>query len=184
MRIQELLTESLTFNPCDLTTKQDSETGEDYSYYSGERWEEPGPNVECSWCDGTGRDDDKYPCMGCKGTGWQKSTTSTAPELNVSNRNATTVLKILLGDSSGEIDEPVGAIKNSDLPQVMRRLLTIKNRESQQQRYTSEPSTLKQPGRATMISGGTSAKQVSSYIDRLIELVKFCQDENADLCWG
>ena len=149
----------------------------------------------CEACSGAGKITDRNnkptSCPYCLGTGIDTDTVSTAPELQVSNANGYAIQEMLGLDPyySGMID-------NKDLPEVMRKLLRLKNKGSAE--YTVEPSTSRGPARATkdeqgmsrISTGptvhdyGRSQEQVDRYVDRLIELVKFAQANDAHINWG
>jgi hypothetical protein len=90
-----------------------------------------------------------------------------------------------------------GHIENKDLPALMRKLIQLKN---------SDPSKYAEPGSQSggeigtykdqdgmdrigrkgpmMYTMGTTDNQVKQYIDQLIKIIKFAQDNDADFGWG
>lgn len=149
----------------------------------------------CFVCDGTGKEtynDQSYDCEYCHGAGKVKEIVSDAPELNVSNSNGMVIQNMLGIDADYS-----GVIQHEQLPEIMRKLIKLKNQEVSQ--YTQEPSKSQGAmkswkdehgqthiGRTgpTIYDFGRSQQQVESYIDRLIELVKFAQKHNAGIGWG
>jgi hypothetical protein len=194
MKIKELLNEGMTFGPAEMRDYTD-EKGEKRILMTGERWWKKVNRGACEACSGAGkitdRNNNPTSCPYCLGTGIDTDTVSTAPELQVSNANGYAIQEMLGLDPyySGMID-------NKDLPEVMRKLLRLKNKGSAE--YTVEPSTSRGPARATkdeqgmsrISTGptvhdyGRSQEQVDRYVDRLIELVKFAQANDAHINWG
>ena len=190
MRIQDLITEGMTFN----AVKSKDYDGR--KVWSSEDWEtkqmEP-----CFVCDGTGKEEwgtDVYPCRRCDGKGETEEWVSSAPELQVSNANGYEIQR-MLGITDPDYS---GLLHNRDLPKFMRRLIQLKNQNTSQ--YTQQPSDERGPmGRQhtddqgvthighkgpRMIDMGRSQEQVNRYIDTLIELIKFAQENDASISWG
>jgi hypothetical protein len=184
MKIKELLNEGMTFNP---VVEKEFSTGE--KYWTGSDWERK-MTINCRDCDGTGKDRTQL-CVYCGGTGKEEDTVSDAPELQVSNANGEIIQQML-----GLDPDYSGVIHNVDLPKVIRRLILLKNKSTQQ--YTADPKQERGPTQkwtdkqgithigpgATMYDLGTSQAQIDRYIDRLIEIVQFAQKNNASLGWG
>lgn len=188
MKIKDLLIESITFSPMRL--KKDSH-GE---YWSSADFEKEEMRT-CFVCDGTGKEkygDKSYECEYCHGLGKTKEIASTAPELNVSNSNGMIIQQML-----GIDPDYSGIIRHEQLPDVMRKLIKLKNQEVSQ--YTQEPSKSQgemgswkdEQGQAhigrkgpTIYDFGRSREQVENYIDHLIKLVKFAQEHDASIGWG
>jgi hypothetical protein len=191
MRAKEFIIESVTFTPA---------VEKDYDgqkVWSSQDWESK--QMEPCWaCDGTGKEtynNKGYSCMRCHGKGKTEEWGSDAPELNVANANAGTILSMMgLPVQPGEYS---GLIHNKDLPKIMRRLITLKNTSTE--KHTS-PNTVSQGpmgkrtddqgithiGRQgpTMYDMGVSQEQVDRYLDTLIKMVKFAQEHNASISWG
>jgi hypothetical protein len=177
MRYYEIIQESITFSP----------SGGDF--YERKQ-------VTCIGCDGAGTEkysDKEYVCPECNGTGLMMDTVPVGDwtELNVSNANAFAIFNML-----GIEGDYAGTIRNRDLPKLMQKLIALKNKDSS--RYTRDPETSQGPMRrykdddgqdrigrgATWHDMGRSQSQVDRYIDSLIKLVKFAQQNDADLGWG
>ena len=182
------LNESIDFSVTKSYEDEQGRTIHDMSHF-GER-----KDVQCWVCDGTGKDKfyDEAKCDYCGGKGDRLEFVSDAPEMNVSNSNAFKIIDMLglEQDYSGHID-------NKDLPALMRKLIQLKN---------SDPSKYAEPGsqsggeigtykdeegmdrigrKGPMIYNmGTTDNQVKQYIDQLIKIVKFAQDNDADFGWG
>jgi hypothetical protein len=194
MRAKEFLTEGMTFGPAEMREYTD-EKGEKRVLVTGERWWKKVNRGDCYVCRGTGkmkdRNNNDIPCVYCRGTGIDTEMVSTAPELSVSNDNGAAIQEML-----GLEPDYSGMIHNKDLPEVMRKLIKLKNQGSEE--YTVAPSTSRGSARATkddqgmsrittgptMHDYGRSQAQVDRYVDRLIELVKFAQANNAHINWG
>jgi len=186
---ENLLSESITFGPA---VEKEFSDGSG-KYWTGQDWERK-VEEQCPYCNGTGKEtygDNSYVCDYCNGKGKVIETVSDAPELNVSNANGRVVLEML-----GVEPESSGAIDNKDLPQIMRRLIMLKNKTGQE--YTRPPSVTRSDrstwsddqgmthiGRGPeMHDYGLSQQQLDKYVDRLIKLVQFAQKNNASLGWG
>ena len=80
--------------------------------------------VTCRLCDGTGKAywDETQPCECCRGTGKETVTSSTLPEINLSNSNAHAFLK-----QFGVEDDYCGRIEVAALPdlEVKAKLLSV-----------------------------------------------------------
>ena len=151
-------------------------------------------DVDCWVCDASGKSPyyDDVDCDYCEGKGQRNEFVSDAPEMNVSNPNAYEIQRML-----GLEPDDSGMIENKDLPNFMRRLLQLKNSDTSQ--YTSPGSDTQgqmQTGKdddgmdtigrsgPRMIDMGRSDTQVNRYIDDLLEIFKFAQDNDADVGWG
>jgi hypothetical protein len=148
----------------------------------------PAKEAECPACKGTGQEewdeDTKRKCLYCNGTGKVKRTQSTAPELNVSNANARVVLKIL---GINEYDELTGHVPSSEFPALQKRLLRLKNIKDKRQQFEIPSTTTKRAEGPEMIDFGVSSEQVEHYIDSLMEIIKFAQDNKSNniyLAWA
>lgn len=188
MRIQEIINEGMTFGPARKVVKN----GE--THITGHEWRSK-QDVECPYCDGKGYEEyqgERETCGYCRGQGSTNEWVSSAPELDVSNANGYAIQEML-----GLDPDYIGHIENKDLPKIMQHLIRLKNQSLDQ--YTQdtvvdEPSMQRLPdehgiariGRTgpTMIHGGRTNAQVERYIDKLIEIVKFAQQHNADISWG
>jgi len=182
-----MLVEGMTFEPVVEKKFSDGET------YWGSIWQRKEEH-DCPYCHGTGHEEEDgktYKCDYCYGKGKVNEIVSDAPELQVSNANGE-MIQIMLG-----LDPDYsGIIKHKDLPAIMRRLIELKNRGSDQ--FTKDPSTTQGPMRRqsddqgvtsigrgpTMIDFGRSQEQVHRYIDQLIKIIQFAQKHNASLGWG
>jgi hypothetical protein len=190
MRAKDFITESMTFGPTEEQSYVDNH-GKQRKIWSGDRWWRK-EEKQCWVCDGTGKD--KYhgdTCDFCSGKGTYNDTVSDAPELNVSNSNGFAIQEML-----GLNPEYSGIIFNKDLPTYIRKLILLKNKGSQE--YTKDSTTTQGPMKKvgtdqnitsisrgpTMIDYGRSQTQVDRYIDELLKIMKFAQENNASLSWG
>ena len=182
------LNESIDFSVTKSYKDKQGRTVHDMSHF-GER-----KDVQCWVCDGTGKDKnyDEAKCDYCQGKGKRDEFVSDSPEMNVSNSNAFKIIDML-----GLEQDYAGSIENKDLPPLMRKLIQLKN---------SDPSKYAEPGSQSggeigtykdqdgmdtigrkgpmMYNMGTTDTQVKQYIDQLIKIVKFAQDNDADFGWG
>ena len=192
MRAKEFIIESMTFIPAVMKDFTDHE-GKPSKLLTSEPWMRK-EEQDCFLCDGTGKEtygDMSRVCSRCHGTGKTEEEVSDAPELNVSNANGYAIQEML-----GLDPDYSGTIYNKDLPQIMRRLIELKNKGSSE--YTQEPSVSRGPMRkskddqgitkispgATSHDFGRSQGQVDRYIDELIKMVQFAQKNNAHISWG
>ena len=181
---ESLINEGMTFNP---VVEKEFSTGE--KYWTGSDWERK-ITIDCRDCDGTGKDRTQL-CVYCGGTGKEEDRVSDAPELQVSNANGEEIQRML-----GLDPDYSGIIHNKDLPDIMRRLIILKNKGSQQytkdasvdrgtMRRQSDDQGVARIGRGpTMYDAGRSQSQVDRYIDRLIEIIQFAQKNNTSIGWG
>jgi hypothetical protein len=187
MIANEFLKESITFDPRVF----DKENNYYHNPFGSKK------ELPCWVCDGSGKDsygDEEWVCDMCKGKGTREEWASDAPELNVSNSNAFAILDML------GINDPdySGKIDNKDLPDIMRKLIILKNKGSEEytepgsisggnmQKYKDPQTGLDKIGRRgpMMYNMGRSSSQVERYIDKLIEIIKFAQQNNASLGWS
>jgi hypothetical protein len=90
-----------------------------------------------------------------------------------------------------------GSIENKDLPALMRKLIQLKNSDRSQYAEPGSQSGGKMTtstdaegmstiGRSgpTMYNMGTTDSQITQYVDQLIKIIKFAQDNDADFGWG
>lgn len=185
MKIQEIISESVTFSPSILKKSKHGE------YWTDEDFRKEVEKT-CWVCDGTGQED-QYTCRYCKGSGKIKEWEFEDPnlELNVSNSNAMYILRTL-----GLEPDYSGIIPNNKLPELLRKLIKLKNDEIS--KYTIDPSTeRRKPTTSTDSSGvthishgpriyhgGVSENQVTRYLDRLISMAKFAQKHGASISWA
>lgn len=186
--MHEILNEGITFGPARRIVKN----GE--TWITGEEWWKK-EEQECPYCDGTGQQDwgdEKHECGYCHGKGKTMEHVSDAPELQVSNANGYAIQEML-----GLEPDSSGHIAAEDLPKIMQRLIKIKN--TGMDPYVEDP-TIEKPsmqrlpdedgvariGKSgpTMIHGGRSHAQVERYIDKLIEIIRFAQKNNAIISWA
>lgn len=188
MKIKEIINEGMTFGPARIVHKN----GE--KYITGEEWWKK-EEQECPFCDGTGQQewgDEKRECGYCYGKGKSMEHVSTAPELQVSNANGYAIQAML-----GVEPDYSGHIEPKDLPKLMQKLIKLKNSSLDQ--YTEDPridnptmqrlpdeNGVAKIGKSgpTMVHGGRSHAQVERYIDKLIDIVRFAQQNNAAISWA
>jgi|TARA_R110000782_G_C14811087_1_gene412766 hypothetical protein len=182
------LNESIDFSVTKSYEDEQGRTVHDMSHF-GKR--QP---VECWVCDGTGKDKfyDEAKCDYCEGKGKRDEFVSDAPEMNVSNSNAFKIIDML-----GLEQDYAGSIENKDLPALMRKLIQLKNSDRSQYAEPGSQSGGKigtykdQAGMDTigrkgpmLYNMGTTDDQVTAYVDQLIKIIKFAQDNDADFGWG
>ena len=182
------LKESIDFSVTKSYVDDQGRTINDMSHFGNSK------DVECWVCDGTGKDKyyDEADCGYCHGKGKNFQFVSDAPEMNVSNGNAFKIIDML-----GLEQDYAGHVDNKDLPQLMRKLIRLKNSDTSQ--YTQPGSrtqgpmttgkddtgmdTLKRSG-PTMIDMGVSDNQITGYVDQLIKIVTFAQENDGDFGWA
>lgn len=189
---RKLLKEGMSFEPAIKKTEKD-DSGKTHEYWTGEPWWEKSEEP-CPGCQGTGQDEYQgkvYKCSHCDGRGMWDRTRSTAPTLSVSNSNG-----MAIQDMLGLDPDYSGVIEHQDLPYFIKRLIRLKNQGAEE--YTQKPTDTKgglrrtgQSGNVTtvgagprMIDMGRSSQQVEHYIDSLLELFKFAQQNGAAVSWG
>lgn len=194
MRANEFITESVTFSVGKLRE-------EDGKKYFSDPWQKK-VKKECWACDGRGydtypNDPQKYECGYCHGKKEVEEWESDAPEMNVSNGNAMEVLS-MLGYSKDEMDY-AGIIPQEKLGDVMQRLLRLKNSGKDLQKHmasdvvtgremekTGTDGNVTHIGKSgpTMYQFGRTYDQVARYVDTLINMVRFAQQNDATIGWG
>jgi hypothetical protein len=152
--------------------------------------------LTCWYCNGTGTDyHPDTPCPICKGERTKEQWVSAGPTLSVSNSNGMAI-QGMLGIPEDQQDYG-GVIPHEKLPELIRHLIKIKNKslagytepssveQGKMKKYTDPETGLSSIGRsATMIYGGRSVEQVERYVDKLLELAKFAQQNGAMISWG
>jgi hypothetical protein len=188
MKIKEIINEGMTFGPARIIDKN----GE--KYITGEEWWKD-QEQECPFCHGTGQEkwgNETHECGYCYGKGKTMERVSTAPELDVSNSNGYAIQEML-----GLEPESAGHIPVEALPKIMQRLIKLKNSSLDpytQDTVIDQPTMQRLPdedgvakiGKSgpTMIYGGRTHAQVERYINKLIDIVKFAQQNNAAISWA
>lgn len=190
MKVRDIITESMTFHPATLTTNSNGQQVIGFADQDEE-------DVECYICDGNGKDPyadegEDLPCRRCNGKGYEKEMVGKGPEMNVANGNGYAIQQML-----GLEPDEYGFIENKDLPGIMRKLMQLKNGDTSSHTRDSETTrgamgkgdtdgNVTSIGRKgpTMIDMGRSQGQVSSYIDRLMDIVKYAQEKGHHVSWG
>ncbi len=190
MKISDLLVEGITFGPA-IKKTQNGET-----YIDQMVFDEMIQEV-CPGCDGTGKEDYndvKYPCRYCDEKGsyetWRKK--AGVPELQLSNSNGMDLL-----DWLGLEQDYVGYIEAEQIDHLYQTLMRIKHNNRSINQFTtptttdqsvyvnkSNPDIPEIKRGPTMINVGRNRDQIERYIDRLLELVKFCKINNVGIGWG
>lgn len=181
MKISDLLTEGISFSPMRL--QDNTWSAKDFGRWG---WS------TCPNCNGTGNDPWRgYICDQCDGERKIKTWISDAPDLNVSNSNGFALLKMLNLPA-----DYTGVVEHQDLPELMRQIIRLKNKNLKQY---SEPSRIErgsmkvdhdpetnlpriQKG-ATVYHMGRTENQIEIYLERLINIIKFAQQNEAALVW-
>lgn len=189
MKLNEVLSEGIEFHAA--TVEEHPEYGTRISPHGFRKQE-----AECWVCDGSGKDkhDPKYDCGMCRGTGKIEEEVSDGPQLRVSNDNAHAIVTDVLGQ---EFDY-VGMIGKKELPNLRRKLIKMKNMESERASVRSDPSDERGPMRRTggegnvarigsgprMIGPGRTDQRVLQYVDRLLDIVEYAMHHGIVLSWG
>lgn len=188
MRVREILNESITFHAA--TYEEHPKFGRIISYHNMRK-----KKVECWVCDGSGKDpyDPGYPCEMCHGDGNLEEWISDGPELNVSNSNAQAIIEQIFGMPYDD----AGMVEPKDLPQLKRRLIRMKNIEGERAGLEQAPKTsggqmahyvddegVSRIGRSGQITHmGRSAEQVMRYVDELLRMIDYAQQNNIFISW-
>lgn len=135
-------------------------------------------------------------CDRCDGKGTTKEEISDAPELNVSNSNASVILKML----GIEIDY-AGSISPNQIPDIKRRLMTLRSTDglgqftrddevsqSSRREVDTDPETgldrISTKKGAKMYSIGLEPEQIEAYIERMAPILDYAQRNNLEIVWG
>lgn len=187
MKIAEFLAEGMTFTPA----VEINHGGR--KIWSARPWSRQ-EEIKCQYCNGSGKETyagEEHDCDMCNGKGSRILSISDAPELEVSTDNGEIIQEML-----GIEPDSSGVIYHEDLPDVMRRLIMLKNKSAQD--FVRPPSTSRGPtqkwtdengithiGRgAESRDFGLSKAQIDRYVDTLIKMVQFAQQNNAGISWS
>ena len=179
------LLESVTFHPAVLKI----EDGQKFVTWPDGTTEEV--ETTCLGCDGDGKCPygGSRPCEDCGGTGVWKETKYNLPEFRASNHGLETILDIL----NMEFDY-AGWIAPEKLPELRRQLIRMKNTDKQA--YTQEPSREQRTRMdtsgdvpeikrgPTMYTPGITDSMLDGMIDRMLEIIDYCQKGGYGLSWG
>lgn len=193
--VEGLLCETVDFHPATLSVTDDGGKHIGYPPDSIVKKSE-----DCWVCDGSGKDiqNDAYkarfgkdlPCERCEGLGKHDEIDYNFPNLNVANSNA-----FHIADMLGLEPDYTGWIPLEEIPNVLRRLIRLKNGEvadwtkslSDERGETKVDYTGAVPriqGGARMIGGEITFAQVERYIDRLMDICKWAQDHGCGVSWA
>lgn len=184
----KVLNESITFNAVEKPEGKD--------YYTSRYTQ---VDEECFLCDGSGfevYEDKKYTCRRCDGAGKTTEDKNLGPELQVSNTNGFLILD-MLGIKSGDEDYS-GIIFNKDIPDLIRRLMSIKNNKDRLDSHTRPDSVYKgnmavdrsgdipRIGRVgpTIYDMGVDSDRVLRYVDKMLEICKYAKENDMHVSWG
>lgn len=195
MRAKEFINEGITFGVGRLEIQP-----------NGDKWiRDPFTRrvtTNCEVCDGSGIEiyhengkDMEFPCHYCDGKKTTTQSVTDAPDIDVSMGNAATIFDML--GVEGDQEEYTGIIPHKDLPEVMRRLIRLKNgnvdhyttpdnEQSRKMIKTKNTDGMDQIGYngPRIIQFGRTQSQVTGYLERLIKLVQFAQKNNCDIRWS
>lgn len=192
MRINEVLTESISFDVAQEETRDD---GQVVGAALGSEQE-----VECDICDGTGKDvypDATYKCGMCNGTGKYSRFVEEGPTMNLANSNALALLRAV-----GIEADWSGRVQHKDLPALKRKLMMLLNSDKAQQGMTTPATdndkerpmgtTQNADGTASIgrqgpriIGGGRDADYVKRAASNLLKIVDFAsKNPKYFLSWG
>lgn len=181
---ESLLMETVFFHP---SIMKHDENGIEFDFPSRTL-----TTVPCQGCEYLkSYDMDTSNCEDCGGSGTeQKESFEGFPSLNVGGHMAKMVAELLGSDS----DEDSGFIEERDLPGTMRRLIAIKN--SDMSGFEKEPSDMQRTRMdrsgdiptirkgPRMIGGGWSSREVEGVVDKLIEIVRWAQQNHMVVSWA
>jgi len=182
MRASEILRETVTFWIPDAPARKEK--------------------LQCGGCDGTGEDnfntdDDK--CPYCKGKGYDGMTTvSDAPEMNLANSNARSILNILGLDADENL---MGEIKNSDIGNIKQRIMKIINSDNSTSEVERSPSDIQQTSTTVgkdehglsqiqrqqgphMVDYGLSGDDIKKRLKYLITVLDYAQKNNYNITYS
>lgn len=187
--IEAALQESVDFHPAKLEIRD----GHSYIEYPDTGKEKITPCPECEHAKEYDPNYTSEKCIYCHGEGVWRERVYDFPQLNVSNFQCAAIAD-MLGVGMDDEDSS-GWIPHSDLPQVMRRLIMLKNGDSSHYTHdnteTGGETFVDRSGDVpaikktmTMIGGGRDQSQINQYIDRLIAMVKWAQEHGCGVSWA
>lgn len=185
MKVKDIVTESMTFNASTIVTNS---KGREVITSVGSK-----QDVDCFYCEGNGKDIYSHgeDCPNCDGTGRIEDWVSDGPEMNVANSNGYEIQRML-----GLEPDEYGQIENKDLPTIMQKLMRLKNgdtaahtkdgstEQGEMRKRNNDDGTTSIGRGPTMMDMGRSQSQINSYIDRLMSIVKYAQNNGYDVSWG
>ena len=101
-----------------------------------------------------------------------------APEMNISNYNARSLLQVLGIDD----DELGGSIDYKDIPRMKMKIHNL--RGEQISNATREPSETGGENTAKIIDKGLSSAQINNYLDRLLRILDYAMKKKSDVLYG
>ena len=97
------------------------------------------------------------------------------PEINIANANSVALIQLLQNEGMSNLD-PYGGTLNID--ELKAAIKNIEDNDFTINTYTQEPTEEKTPGQAAMYDHGRSYSQLSSYIDRLKNMISYIEENN------
>jgi len=112
-------------------------------------------------------------CYFCNGRGVE--TVSDAPEVNMSNQNALTVLEMIL-ETEPDYN---GTISNNDIPKYLRRIMFLKNTKKEIGKNTRETEIDK-----NFFSMGIDEEYISERLGQVENILRYAQEHGEDVSWS
>ena len=184
----QMMNESITFMPVSRQPHKDG--GTILTPHNHRKGHKP-----CFSCDSKPNNWEDGDCGVCDGKGKIQTHIHDGPELHVSNANAR-----VIADLIGMHSDDSGHVSHADLPHVIRRLISITNKDGSLDQYTQDPYDNKNDrtmahsrgddgmshiGKgAQMIDYGRSSKQVEHYASEMLKIVKYAMDHKLDISWA
>lgn len=152
--------------------------------------------VECFFCDGTGKDHE-YPCGLCDGAGTRMVDVSDAPEYNLSNSNASAIMRLL-----GFEDSEAWTIDANQLPEVRRKIIRLLNVPGELERGVRSPSDTQHTSRERyrdpetglqsirpvagprMIDYGIDTEYLKRRLNNFLEVIEYAQKHGSEVVVG
>ena len=114
-------------------------------------------------------------CPYCDGTGVEIVRDS--PEVNMSNDNALTILRMVLGPTASYY----GEIKNSEIPKYLRKIMFLlnTNKDIEKNVRADDFSSDKR-----MMSFGIDAEYIKDRLQTFRDILVYAQKHDEDVVWG
>jgi len=185
LKFKAFLAESVTFGATIHRVEKDGQRSHDFTPFEKEK------EIDCRECHYHGKSEH---CWMCKGTGKEKVWVTDYDKIQLSNSGALAFLSAI-GEKVNGDESLVGGWDNSELPELRRRLIRMKNGDlkhhetppSDEQRvrgvkHDGNVATIERGPR--MISYGRTAAQYGELIDDLLKLIDFAQKHDAGVSWA
>jgi len=115
-------------------------------------------------------------CFRCGGTGVDEFSMSLWPELNLTNTNARSLLRLLGLPAENDL---FGELSPSEIPPILQKAIRLANSKKARNLEVYEPCWV-----GDYYTGGLSDKQIARYAAKFLEVGKCAIENNSAIQWG